>query len=92
MTARHLSVGAVLVGRVGIDGPVWLLSVFAGRHPLVYPVQAARLLKVANLPRGRETLNGCRKEEKPTVSRGNGTASLNERETGDNHTCTPTGT
>lgn len=56
-----LSVSAVLVGRVGVDsGTVWLLSVLAGWHPLVYPVQASRLLEVANLPRGRETLNGCK--------------------------------
>lgn len=67
-----LSVSAVLVGRVGVDsGPVWLLSVFAGWHPLVYPVQATRLLEVANLPRGRETLNGCRRDEKTTISKWN---------------------
>lgn len=86
----RLSVGAVLVGTVGVDGTVWLLPVLAGGHPLVYPVQAARLLEVANLPRGRETLNGCRKEEKAAVSRRNGSVSLVTA--GDEHTCTPTGT
>lgn len=54
-----LSISAVLVGGVGVDrGAVWLLAIFARRHPLVYPVQAARLLEVTNLPRGREALNG----------------------------------
>lgn len=77
MAVWCLSVSAVLVGRVGADsGTVWLLSVFAGWHPLVYPVQAARLLEVANLPRGRETLNGCRRDEK-TVSKWNPNVSLN---------------
>lgn len=56
-----LSVGAVLAGGVGVHGrPVRLLAVFAWRHPLVYPVQASGLFEVANLPRGRETLNGWR--------------------------------
>lgn len=49
---QRLPVSAVLVGGVG-GGAVWLLlPVFAGGPPLVYPVQAARLLEVANLPRG----------------------------------------
>lgn len=61
-----LSISAILVGGVGIDGgAVWLLAIFAWRHPLVYPVQAACLLKVTDLPRGRETLNGWRAEETP---------------------------
>lgn len=78
MTVRHLSVSAVLVGRVGADsGTVWLLSIFAWWHPLVYPVQTARLLEVANLPRGRETLNGCRSDEKTTVRKWNPDVSLN---------------
>lgn len=56
-----LSVGAVLAGGVGVHGrPVRLLAVFARWHPLVYPVQASGLFEVANLPRGRETLNGWR--------------------------------
>ena len=55
-----LSISAVLVGSVGVDrGAVWLLAIFARRHPLVNPVQAACLLEVTNLPRGREALNGC---------------------------------
>lgn len=56
-----LPIRAVLVGGggVGVDrGAVWQLAIFARRHPLVYPVQAACLLKVTNLPRGREALNG----------------------------------
>lgn len=74
VVVQHLPVGAVLVGGVGGvgGGAVWLLlllPVFAGGHPLVDPVQAARLLKVADLPRGRETLNGCGEEEGSTVSR-----------------------
>lgn len=52
-----LSVGAVLVGG-GAVGAVRLLAVFAWRHPLIYPVQAARFLEVTDLPRGREALNG----------------------------------
>lgn len=61
-----LSVGAVLVGGVGVDGgAVWLLAVFARRHPLIYPVQAARLLEVTDLPRGREALNGWKAEQTP---------------------------
>lgn len=50
----RLSISAVLVRSVGVDGAVWLLAVFARRHPLVYPVQAAGLLEVTDLPRGRE--------------------------------------
>lgn len=77
VAVQRLRVSAVLVGGVGVGGGrVWLLPVFAGRHPLVYPVQAARLLEVANLPRGRETLNGCRKEERRTESRRNPRGSL----------------
>lgn len=54
-----LSSSAVLVGGVGVDyGPVRLLAIFARRHPLIYPVQATCLLKVTDLPRGREALNG----------------------------------
>lgn len=61
-----LSVGAVLVGGVGVDRrAVWLLAVFARRHPLVYPVQATCLFEVTDLPRGREALNGCGEEETP---------------------------
>lgn len=77
---RRLPVSAVLVGGVGgVGGGAvrLLLPVFAGGHPLVYPVQAARLLEVANLPRGRETLNGCREEERSTVSRRKPRASPN---------------
>lgn len=59
----RLAVGAVLVGGGGVGGG----AVFAGGHPLVYPVQAARLLEVANLLRGREPLNGCRGEERRRV-------------------------
>lgn len=59
-----LSVSSVLVGGVGVDGgAVRLLAVFARGHPLVYPVQTARLLKVTDLPRGGEALNGWRAEE-----------------------------
>lgn len=53
----RLSVGAVLVGGGGV-GAVRLLAVFAWRHPLIYPVQAARFLEVPDLPRGRKALNG----------------------------------
>lgn len=54
-----LSISAILVGGVGVDRvAVWLLAIFARRHPLVYPVQAACLLEVTNFPRGREALNG----------------------------------
>lgn len=54
-----LSISAILVGGVGVGrGAVWLLAIFAGRHPLVYSVQATCLLEVANLPRGRKALNG----------------------------------
>ena len=60
-----LSISAVLVRGVGVDrGAVRLLAIFAWWHPLVYPVQAACLLKVSDLPRGREALNGCRDTER----------------------------
>lgn len=54
-----LSVRAVLVGGAGAAG-VRLLAVLAGGHPLVDPVQTASLLEVPDLPRGGETLDGCR--------------------------------
>lgn len=56
-----LSVRAVLAGGVGA---AWLrlLAVLAGGHALVDPVQPASLLEVPDLPRGRETLDGCRGE------------------------------
>lgn len=59
-----LSVHAVLVVRgVGVDrGAVWLLAIFARGHPLVDAVQAAGLLKVTDLPCGREALDGWRDE------------------------------
>lgn len=54
-----LSISAILVGGVGVDsGAVCLLAIFSRWHPLIYPVQAACLLKVADLSRGREALNG----------------------------------
>lgn len=34
-----LSISAILVGGVGVDrGAIWLLAIFAWRHPLIYPV------------------------------------------------------
>lgn len=56
-----LPVAAVLAGRVGA-GAVRLLPILARRHPLVDPVQAARLLKVTDFPRGGEALDGCGRE------------------------------
>lgn len=59
-----LSISAVLIGGVGVDHvSVRLLAVFARWHPLVYPVQAASLLEVTDLPRGREALNSWWAEE-----------------------------
>lgn len=71
----QLSISAVLIGGVGVvGGAVGLLAVLTRRHPLVDPVQAARLLEVADLPRGGEALDGCR-----TQSRHQGAASARRK-------------
>ena len=62
--SARLSIGAILVGSVGVDCvSIGLLTVLAGRHSLIYPVQPTRLLKVTNLPCGRKSLDGCKAEE-----------------------------
>lgn len=74
-SSSQLSISAVLIGGVGVvGGAVGLLAVLTRRHPLVDPVQAARLLEVADLPRGGEALDGC-----GTQSRHQGAASARRK-------------
>ena len=93
LTDLCLSIRAILFGiGSGLHGVWvrWLLAVLSGWHPLVHPVQAPCLLKVSDLPRGRETLNSCQKIRKGGRGpgregervRGRRGAEKRERETG----------
>lgn len=73
---RGLSPGLVcaILGGIWVD---WLLAILAWGHPLVDFVQALRLRKVLDLPRGREALNSWKEEKRVKIRNQKGKNGLN---------------